>query len=264
MRYRLIAADVDGTLLNDRKEVTAGTEAAIRRAQANGAQFTIASGRPIQGLEPFLYLVSGDVPLVTYNGAVVLTAQSRRVLLRRELEAEPALFILREGLRRGLTVVVWSREQLYVGNPAGVSDEYAEKSRMSPQPLEHGEALAERGITKLIWIGEPTEIRRLAGELSAAAKGYTACTSEANYLEFMAPGVSKGEGLAAAAQALGIPREAVLALGDERNDIPMLRWAGLGVAMGNAPTDVQPEADIVTGTNEEDGLAQALDRYCAS
>lgn len=260
MRYRLIAADVDGTLLNARKELTPAVAEAIARARAAGAVFTLATGRPYQGVARFLPLLGGDVPLILYNGAVVTTARTRRQLFHRTMPPAAALRLMEEGLRRGAAVVVWCRERLYIGQPAALSADYAGKSGVAALPLADPAALAEAGVTKLIWIADPERTAAYRAQMEAfPTEGVCACLSEPTYLEFMAAGVSKAAGLAAAAAALGIPREETLALGDGENDLSMLRWAGMGVAMGSAPALVRAEADYVTASSEQDGLALALE-----
>ncbi len=125
--------------------------------------------------------------------------------------------------------------------------------------LKEPELLARQGVTKVIWAGETGKIGRLEAEYSRKPiPGSECCTSDASYLEFMAEGVNKGAGLRAAAEALGLKSSEVMAVGDGHNDLPMLRWAGYSVAMGNASAEVKSAADFVTESCDNDGLALIL------
>ena len=257
-KIRLVAVDVDGTLLNSKKELTGPVRAAIEAVKKAGILFTIASGRGILGLRQYRELLSPDAPVITYNGAELRSAAGE-LLSSVCLPEESALAIIREGLARGFSVIVWSLGVLYIGQPGAYSLGYADFYGVTEQPLTEPGALAKQGVTKVIWAGE----EGLIGELEASLKekpipGSECCTSDPSYLEFMAEGVNKGEGLRAAAEALGLKRREVMAVGDGHNDLPMLRWAGRSVAMGNASPEVKEAAGQVTESCDRDGLAVAL------
>lgn len=259
-KIRLVAADVDGTLLNSRKELTGPVEAAIRRIRSEGVLFTIVTGRDIRGLRKLSHLLDEGIPVVTCNGAELRRAGSGELLQRSWLSETAALEVIRRGLELGLAVIVWSHGELFIGQPGPASSGYSEMYGIREKPLPDQKALAARGVTKVIWAGEEERIRDLE-ELYAKTPiaDSACCTSDPRYLEFMDGRVSKGTGLADAAAVLGIPREAVAAVGDGHNDLPMLRWAGFSIAMGNAADEVKEAANMVTGSCDEDGLAQALD-----
>ncbi len=264
MKYRLIAVDMDGTLLNGNKEVTPRTRSAMLAAAERGAAVTLCSGRPMQGLESYLYLVSGDVPVVTYNGGVVLTARGRKVLFSRTLEPAAAVEIARRGLSRGAAVIVWAGERLYVSELSGRTEAYGRLS--GSEGLLFGEAslegIAEKGIVKIIWMDSPERTEEhLACAESEPVRGSRAVVSAPPLLEFMDASVSKAEGLRIAAGYCGVSREEIMAVGDNYNDLDMLLYAGLGVAMGNAPEAVRRSAAFVTLSNEEDGVAEAIERF---
>ena len=260
---RLIAADVDGTLLNSRKELTENVINAIMAVQECGVQFTIATGRGIRGLRGLRSLLSPGVPVITYNGAELRKEGTEELMCSTCLSEEASAGVISQGLSRGFSVIVWSRGELFIGQPGPASFGYSKMYGISELPLTHAEKLSERGVTKVIWAGEREEIRRMEQLYTdRPIRGTVCCTSEASYLEFMAKGVDKGSGLRAAAEILGLHREQVMAVGDGHNDLPMLRWAGWSVAMGNAAEDVRRETDAVTKTCDEDGLAFAIQQVC--
>ena len=259
MDYRLIAADIDGTLLNSRRELTPGTVRAVREAQRAGVLFTLCTGRPLQGIRNYAFLLSPDVPVITYNGAMVLTADTREILYERGLDDENALTIWREGVARDVNVIVWSRNVLYCSRINEAVMDYRSLTMETPHPLSGEEDFLRQcagGITKMIWIADAASnegyLRELPGILGDRVR-YT--TSNPRFLEFMNRDVSKSAALAGAAAHLGLRREQVIAVGDGLNDLDMIRWAGTGVAMGNASETVRNAADLVVPDNDSDGLA---------
>ncbi len=259
MNVRMVAVDVDGTLLNSRKELTSPVQEAIEAVKAQGILFTIATGRDICGLTKLQHLISPGSPVITYNGAELRLAGSGELLSSICLPEESAMEIVRHGLELGFTAIVWSKGVLYIGQAGPWSRGYAEMYGIEALPLTQPEALAKQGVTKVIWAGEPGEIGSLEEKLQRfPISGAECCTSDLSYLEFMAQGVNKGSGLRAAAEALGLRREEVMAVGDGHNDIPMLRWAAFSVAMGNASEEVKCSARFVTESCDRDGLAAAL------
>ena len=259
MRIRLIAVDVDGTLLNSRKELTRPVADAIRAVKEHGILFTIATGRDVLGLRRFAHLLSVEVPVITYNGAVIRRAGSGEVISETCLPEPTALEVMHQGLERGFSVIVWSRGVLYIGQAGAFSEGYSDMYGIRERELAGYADLAKQGVTKVIWAGDPAVIGKLESSMKTAPiAGSESSTSDPSYLEFMAEGINKGVGLQAAAHALGLSASEVMAVGDGHNDLPMLRWAGRSVAMGNANPEVKAEADFVTGSCDHDGLAEAL------
>ena len=264
MSIKLVAVDVDDTLLNSRKELTPAVREAIEAVKARGTRFTIATGRDIRGLQRFQNILSPAVPVITYNGAEIRMSGSGELISAVCLPVSSALEIIRRGLEKGFSVIVWSKGVLYIGQPGIYSRGYSDMYGIQERELSDKDIapLAKQGITKVIWAGE----RGLIGNLERAYRvnpipGSDCCTSDPSYLEFMAEGVNKGAGLRAAAEALNLSSAEVMAVGDGHNDLPMLRWAGLAVAMGNASEEVKSAAGYVTDSCEEDGLAKALRRF---
>lgn len=259
MKYKLVASDIDGTLINSKKELTRGTVFAAEAARNSGIVFTFSTGRPIQGLTKFIHLVSPGAPVVTYNGAVVLFPEDGRVLYELSMAPSAAEEVIRRGTDAGATVMAWSHGMLY----ASVFNEQSEKYRLisgvESHPLSDPASLARSGVTKVMWLDTPD--RALEHSRNIAVDGTRSCISQPGYLELMNSSVSKSAGLKMAAEYLGIRREEIIALGDSDNDIDMLEWAGLGVAMANAADTVKSYAAAVTDSNDRDGVAAALLRF---
>ena len=262
MSIKLIAVDVDGTLLNSRKELTGPVLDAVEAVKRKGILFTIATGRDIQGLRSFAHILSPQVPVITYNGAEIRREGSGELISAVSLPEKSSMEIIRSGLEQGFSVIVWSRGVLYIGQAGVYSRGYSDMYHIRESDLTDPQALAQQGVTKVIWAGEPSQIAELeSGFRVAPILGSECCTSDPSYLEFMARGVNKGAGLRAAAKVLGLRRSEVMAVGDGHNDLPMLRWAGLSVAMGNASAEVRASAQFVAESCDRDGLADALNRF---
>ncbi len=265
MRYRLIAADVDGTLVDDRRQIPPAVREALAEARAAGCRLTLATGRMYASVLPFAEAVRTDAPLILYNGAALVERGSRRVTFRRCLslaDARLALTLLR---RFPLHVNLYVGEDLYIERVTPAATESMVKDGVTAQAVGDLVAFLREDPVKLLCIGEPADLEafRLAFLEERARRGLPGQTphlvrSEPTYLEVLPPGVNKGVALAELARQLAIPLEAVVAFGDNLNDAEMLEVAGLGVAVGNAHPDLKARADLVAGTNNKGGMAPVI------
>ncbi len=263
MPYKLIAADIDGTLLDRRGQLTEATAQAIRGATANGLTFVLATGRPIQGVEGFCRRLGLRGPVITYNGAMVVNAETHEILCRQCLRREDAETIWGLGCAYGTDVYAWSDDKLYGNRLDGRIQEYKKLSGVEPELVTDFGALAESGITKILWHDGTERIGRFFRELDPARVPETTfCPSQPWFLEFFHRAVSKATALEQIGHLLGIRRGEMIAIGDGYNDLSMIRYAGLGVAMANAPDDVRRQAGHVTASNDEDGVAAVIHRFC--
>lgn len=262
MDIKLIATDMDDTLLNEREEVSDRTAAAIRGAMAAGVNVVLATGRMFQSAKVFADALALDLPLITYNGALV-RPRSGKALFARTIEQSAAAAVLALFKEQGWYVQTYIDDILYVKEYTDESAYYEKLTQVKARPVGDAVFKGTEGVLKILALTHDEELmahiraevcRRFGQRLYVA-------TSKSCYLEITHPAVNKGQALAFLAQHLGISAQEIMAVGDGANDIDMLRYAGLGVAMGNAKNVVQGAADAVTGTNREDGLAQAIERY---
>lgn len=276
MSIKAIALDIDGTLTNDAKVVTPRTKEALLAAQRSGIRLILSSGRPVQGLRAIaaeLELQDNGGLLVAFNGARVIDAQTDEVLFDQPME-ERALRAL-VGHMRDFDVIPWITEgkYLYVERDCRRTITYRDapfdivdyERRMCDLELVEVDDLLEvcsRPQDKLLCASEP---EYLQAHWRAMHEPFTDTLSGMFtadfYFEFMAPGINKGNALAGSLPKIGIDASEVIAFGDAQNDISMLEWAGIGVAMGNATDAAKAAADEVTASNNEDGIALALDKF---
>ena len=262
MKYKLIAVDMDGTLLNDGGHITPKTVAAINSAISRGVIFTVSTGRPIQGVEKYNSLLNLKAPLITYNGAMIVRSDTKEVLFSKTLLYGDAIKILNCGIEMGVTLCVWAHNQLYCNVLNERTDYYKSLSGVEPILIDDYEALAKSGITKILWYDEADVIADVQTKLNGLFEKVTYCTSKPIFLEFFHSDVSKAEAMKRIGEICGVKREEMIAIGDGYNDLPMIEYAGLGVAMANAPDGVKRRADYVTAhSNNDDGIAEVIDKF---
>ena len=264
----LIASDVDGTLLDDRENITDRTRAAVRAAVTAGATFVLATGRPPRWIAPVVDALGFAPPTVCANGAVLYDPETDRVISASTLGPE-LLGRLAEVIADALPGAGLAVERIGTGahdvaTPQFVSSPGYEHAWLSPGNVEvsTAELLAEPAIKLLVRrAGTPSAelAAQLAGRIGAAAE--LTYSTDNGLLEIVPAGVTKATGLAELIAPLGVEMAQVVAFGDMPNDLPMLLAAGHGVAMGNAPAQVRAAAAEVTAPNTEDGLARVLERW---
>lgn len=267
-KIRLIALDVDGTLLDDAKKLPAANREALSEAVRRGVRVAISSGRMTPTIDPIQDLLGIDCIVVAYNGAKVLTsrAEGRQAIAHRPVPARVSDEIIRFSQAHGYLLNFYHQDRLFAEAGASRQPFMEIYARRTGARYEIEADLRRfHGIepTKLIILAEPTTRDRLHDELRARFDAQASITrSDPEYLEIMAPGVDKGAALADIASHYGILPEEVLAVGDADNDIGMLRAAGIGVAVRNARPHVQAAARVVTSrSNNEGAVAEAIERF---
>ncbi|BBX05398.1 HAD family hydrolase [Mycolicibacterium aichiense] len=264
----MIATDVDGTLLDEDEHVTARTRSAVQAAVASGVQFVLATGRPPRWVPPVVEELGFAPMAVCANGAVIYDSDQDRIISARTLSVE-VLAELADIATRVIPGVGLAVERVGVSahdsaTPQFVSSPGYEHAWLNPDNTEVAiEDLLSAPAVKLL-------IRK-AGALSAdmavelakhiGPQGDITYSTNNGLIEINPIGTSKATGVEHIARPLGIAAEDVVAFGDMPNDVPMLRWAGLGVAMGNAHPEAVAAANEVTATNADDGLARVLERW---
>ncbi len=265
---RLVISDIDGTILNDQHQVDYQLKIQLPLLQEKGIPFVLASARSPLGMEPIaqqLGLI--DNPLACYNGALVIKGnpQNYDILMEHALDKKEVRCLLELVQEKFPAVAInlytgkdWFAEQIdkWVQEEADITGENPILQSLV-SVVEHCAS-----IHKLLLIGEAITIQNLHDYLQNTNFPTTAFyLSKENYLEVTAKQVSKENALQEIAHFYQIPLQQVMTIGDNFNDLPMLKLAGLGVAMGNAPKAVKEQATIVTLTNNEGGVAQAIEQY---
>ena len=257
---RLVASDLDGTLVRSDLTVSDRTRDVLRRVEEAGSLFVMVTGRPPRWMAPVAEATGHRGLAVCANGAIVYDLHTEQVVEAFRIPADDALALV-EALRAQVPGIGFAVEK----GPDGFGREPAYVPRWDNGEVEVAdvEQLVAGGVVKLLARVEGTGSDELlaAARAVVGARGECTHSSSDGLLEISAAGISKASGLARLAGEWGVHASEVVAFGDMPNDLPMLTWAGHAVGMGNAHPDVLAAADEVTATNDEDGVAQVLERW---
>jgi Cof subfamily protein (haloacid dehalogenase superfamily) len=264
----MIASDVDGTLLTDDEAITQRTRAAVRAAVAGGATFVLATGRPPRWVKPVVDALGFAPMAVCANGAVIYDPGTDRIVSARTLTPE-VLGELAEIATRaipgaGLAVERVGRSAHDAATPQFVSSPGYEHAWLNPDNTEVSlDDLLSAPAVKLLIRKAGAPSADMAAELAKyiGVEGDITFSTNNGLIEIVPLGISKATGVEEVARPLGITADDVVAFGDMPNDVPMLIWAGHGVAMGNAHPDALAAANEVTAPNSDDGVARVLERW---
>jgi len=260
--YRLVAMDLDDTLLTDELTVTEATLRALEEAAALGVRLTVATGRSYRSAKRIAGRIGLNVPLITYQGSLVKDPRDGTVLYERFVPRETARRVYDFCAARGLHLQTYIDDWLYAFEENDKLKAYAALSDIPYTVVPGFKDLPEGNHTKLIIIGEPEELDRLGPELRELAGPEMHVTkSKATFLEVLHREGTKGDALRFLAAYYGIPMEETVAIGDAWNDWEMIQAAGLGVAMANAVPALKEIADYVTLSNNEDGVRHVLEKF---
>jgi len=262
MRYKLIASDCDGTLINTQSQLTERTKTAIERCMDKGAVFVLATGRPTYGIQWFIDMFEQDMPVVTYNGSYACMSKSQKVILEDKISAELCREAINLGLKHKMGVATYVDNKLYIAARNEWTDSYANYFKLSRNAADDIFEIVKDGATKVLWIDDPKRIDEIYNETQAHFLGRLNCFTSAPFLfEFVTTDASKGAAIQKIGELYGIKPEEMIAVGDGFNDVDMLEFAGLGVAVDNAPQGVKDAADEIAPSNDEDGVAAVIEKY---
>lgn len=262
---KLVVSDIDGTLITTAGVVSAANRRAIARVMATGVHFSVASGRPTKRVRVVLEGLGVTVPIISSNGAVIEDLATGEIIYSLHLEHALARRVLTVAAEydllwsfidaaEGWSYVAGQHELLEVLKPwVAVLDARRVEDLdlfFAEQPL----------IRKIVVAGEERDLERFEPAIETIEGVYITSSWQGNR-EIMVRGADKANAAKHLAARLGIEPGQVLAIGDHRNDLELLAWAGMGVAMGNAASELMEIADWVTTSNDDDGVAHALDHF---
>ena len=263
MRIRLLAIDLDGTLVNDRLEMDPRDVAAVTAASAAGVMVVLATGRMFKSSVTYAKPLGLTGPIINYQGAVVREIASGDIWYRRELTVPMQQRVLAFAEPRDWHVNAYVDERVYTARPRPEADLYA---RIAMVPYEVVGPLSKwvhQDSTKMVLVDlEPAEVPARIAALSAWMGDVARVTRSLDwFVEVVNPEVSKSRALAMVAGRLGVAQAEVCAIGDNLNDEDMVAWAGFGVAMGHAPEALKAVAKYVTRPIGEAGVAHVIERF---
>lgn len=265
MDYKLIAMDLDGTLNNDQKVITEKTKAALMEAQKKGIRLALASARPSPGLfkeRDILRLQDHQGILMSYNGGRIVDAATGKVLFETSMDLEETKQVLRKLESLPVTPILDDGVQFYVTDKTGFKVDYeCKNNNMVCSEVGNLADFLTFAPIKILMSVQPEQLKAVQKQIADfLPESLTVVQTAPFYLEVIPRVINKGQGIRDICGVLGIDAGEVISFGDAENDIPMLRAAGMGVAMGNAAEAVKAAADMVTLSNNEDGIAAALEK----
>jgi Cof subfamily protein (haloacid dehalogenase superfamily) len=269
LKPKAVFSDIDGTLLNSEHQITSETKKAIIKVVNNNVPFVLVSARMPSGILHLQKTLSIDSPIICYSGALVLGPDDNKgqktIIASNGLPQAEAksIFTLVNTLYPTVNFSLYSHDQWVVSESASkwvLQEKYI--TNVTPTQCRFPSFFEENhDIHKCLCMGEPEIINQLESTLKNKFSNLTIYKSKDTYLEIMSGNASKSNAIKKLKNLYHITNQEIMAIGDNFNDMDMLKYAGLGVAMGNAPDEVKMIADEVTLSNDEDGLMHILQKY---
>jgi len=260
---RMIAIDLDDTLLSDDITVSDKTIRTIQMAKQKGVEVIIATGRMYSTARPYGKMLQlGDIPMMLFSGALIQTVESGTIMYHNPIDQSSANRLLAMAKANHWMMQTYIDDVLRV--PVHNHWIAGYESITGIHAVVAGDAFYEVSgcPSKILAYGEPEELVAMAQQIEQELPGvFTLMRSKPTFLEIVRKGVSKGDGLRNLCQYLHIPLGQVMAIGNSQNDLAMLDVAGLSVAVANAEANVREAVDYVTTSNNEDGVAAAIERF---
>ena len=265
-KYRLLVLDLDGTLLNSSKDISSATKAAIRRAQEQGITIVLASGRPTYGIVPVaeqIGLSDYNGYILSYNGGKIINWKTQEVIHEKQLNEDliPELYDMAKN--HGVDIVSYIGKDVVAEN--GENRYVKHEANLNRMPLRIVDSFCETvncKVPKCVIVGYSELLIPLEEKMKSTFDGVmNIFRSEPFFLELMPLNIDKAASLQVLLDHLGMTKEEMICCGDGYNDLSMIRFAGLGVAMSNAQESVKHSAAYVTKSNDEDGVAHVIEMF---
>ncbi|WP_125154042.1 sugar-phosphatase [Clostridium rectalis] len=263
--YKLIALDMDGTLLNSKKNISNSNLTAIKNAKKIGSKVVLATGRPLKGIKKYLKeldLINTEDYCVVFNGAVVQNVKTEEILCKKLLTINDVKNIYDISKDLNIHLHLLTLDSCITPKIGKYTQLESDLNHIPLQIKDFNKLDKNLEVVKVIFADEPDTITKSIEKLPKELfKKFTIVRSAPYFLEFLNKDVNKGTGVQLLAKNLHIPKHNIICVGDAGNDIHMIKYAGLGVAMGNAFPEVKNIADYITLTNDNDGVAHVINKF---
>lgn len=260
--YKLIAIDIDDTLITDEKQVTEGTKRALELAMAQGVHVTLATGRMYASARKIALQTGLNVPLITYQGSLIKNVMDGHVLLERSVPRDAALKLLQFCKDNQIHLQLYVEDELYAAEENEKLIGYCQLNNIDYKIESDFDKLLEKPSTKMLMIDEPARLDAIAPQLKELLGTDVHITkSKPHFLEVTHHEGTKGFALRYLADHFGCTMEETIGIGDSWNDHDLVESAGLGVAMGNAVDSLKTIADYITASNNEEGVRHVIEKF---
>jgi len=265
MKYKMVAIDLDDTLLADDLTISPQTIEAIQQSVNKGVVVTLATGRMYRSALKYAKEIRLDVPIITYQGAYVKNIISGEILYQRLIPFDLSIDILNRLKDMDKVVQIYLDDQLYVEKEHPYIEKYSKISQISYHIVDDLIDTLRSANTlpmKILTIDQPEEIKRMLDLFQPVYQNKVHVTiSKPHFLEFSHPEATKGQAIQYLADKMGISLDQVIAIGDSYNDLDMIQMAGLGVAMKNGHPTIKAIADYITKSNNDHGVWEVLQKF---
>lgn len=266
---KIVTIDLDGTLFNEKKEITEENKKALLRAKEKGVKIVIATGRPLAGIMPVLTelgLTTNDDYAISYNGAKVFNVGTKEIIFSSSISGKTVKELYYESRRLNVHYHAFRlNEELVTVDHNPYTDVETSINHIEDHLLDFTTIKDDELFLKSMLVDSQDNITRVINEINPIYKNdYSMVRSADIFLEFLNKNTDKGLALEKLANYLNVPMEETMAIGDAGNDASMIKKAGIGVCMANGYQDVKDIADFITLDNEHDGVAYAINKFINS
>lgn len=266
MKYKMLVLDIDGTVTNSKKEITKKTLDAIIKIQELGCTVVLASGRPTPGIMPVakeLKLKEYGGYILSFNGAKIINCQTGEIIYQKVLPLEVIPTIYEEAVDNKVGLITYEKDMVISGR--GI-DEYvlkeAQINKIEIKEVDNFVEYVNFDINKCLITGEPKKLEQMDRSMNEKyGEDLSIYRSEPFFLEIMPKNIDKAYSLEQLCKHRNISKNEMIAVGDGFNDLSMIQYAGLGVAMDNAQEQVKQVANYITRSNDEDGVAHVIEKF---
>ncbi|WP_245891669.1 HAD family hydrolase [Planifilum fimeticola] len=263
LAYPFLVSDIDGTLLNNRKEIPPLIRREIAHYRQAGGLFTLATGRNFTETERFIRELDIDLPVILCNGALVYNPATRELMPLAHLSDDLVREIVKDmpHLSRRIDFFVYTSHHIYTTRIGPLSSEGLQNEELKLEVIPSFETLLNQNWVKIAAVSDEEGIKELRRWLEQTKLPFTFVQSSDHYYEILPPGVSKGAALQRVAEQLNLSTKQAAAIGDHLNDLPLFQTVGLSAAVSNAHPEVLHAADVIVPSNEEFGLSHFIQNH---
>ena len=264
--YEIIVLDLDGTLTNRDKVITPKTKKALMEIQERGKKIVLASGRPTDGVMPLareLRLEKYGSYILSFNGGMITNCRTGEAVFSRLLPVEANAKIIGLAEEERVTILTYDGHTLITNDAESPYSKLENKiNSMEVRQIDDLKSYVTYPVPKFLMMDDGDYLAMVEPRVKAAmGKNLSIYRSEPFFLEILPRGIDKAQSLARLLEILGLDKERMIACGDGYNDLTMIKFAGLGVAMENAVLPVRKAADYITMSNNDDGIAHVVEKF---
>lgn len=263
--YKLIAVDLDGTLLDDNKDISKETIESIKKAVEMGVYFVLSSGRPIITQMRFYNKIGVNMPMIACNGAIIAYPDYNNIIINEHFNKDVLIDLVEYFNNKNKSFIAWSNNDLYCNKVNKYTTSYhdaCKHANVNIKEIKDYNKFYDSLINKMIVIDDSDNIQMLIKDVKEDINNKcNYFTSQSYFLEFVPEGIDKGIAIEKLAKYLDIKKEEIIAIGDGFNDLPMFEHAGLKVAMANASKYVKSKSNYITSDNNSNGVKEVIDKF---